>query len=327
MRDSIGAAEMPLAIATDSRACAGQSGTAARVSVRGWRDIPRTPAALASVRHHDSVHYRRELAGSIVHRRADISAELRSCRYRGRPLSLRTVVTLRLASTGYVGRLPSPPTPRHGPDSGPAVRAPIICVSGSRIFMTTQWQGIAGAPPFRVLADYLYFRLSGRKGSTWCELRRTLPLSRTLRRIIGMSERYLTCAEVAALFGIPTEHIRRKAIRNQIPHTRFGRRHIRFSQEDLVEIARMHHVDPRLEAEPAPRRPRRRRSTSVSIQPPQRSATGRQAESRRERRTRSEMQADLAGRTVASRASAFQEPSRGSGAAREVDGGDGRSAR
>lgn len=63
-----------------------------------------------------------------------------------------------------------------------------------------------------------------------------------------MSEtpQYLTCAQVAALFGIPTEHIRRKAIKKQIPHTRFGRRHIRFSPEDVAAIERMHRVEPRV---------------------------------------------------------------------------------
>ena len=82
--------------------------------------------------------------------------------------------------------------------------------------------------------------------------------------------RYLTCAEVAALFGIPAEHIRRRAIRREIPHTRFGRRHIRFSLQDVAEIERMHRVLP-----PPPETPRRSQagrtqSRVIEIRKPQR---------------------------------------------------------
>jgi excisionase family DNA binding protein len=82
--------------------------------------------------------------------------------------------------------------------------------------------------------------------------------------------RYLTCAEVAALFGIPAEHIRRRAIRREIPHTRFGRRHIRFSLQDVAEIDRMHRVLP-----PPPETPRRSQagrtqSRVIEIRKPQR---------------------------------------------------------
>lgn len=82
--------------------------------------------------------------------------------------------------------------------------------------------------------------------------------------------RYLTCAEVAALFGIPAEHIRRKAIRREIPHTRFGRRHIRFSLQDVAEIEQMHRVLPLLAEKPRRYRSRRQASSVVEIQKPQR---------------------------------------------------------
>jgi excisionase family DNA binding protein len=84
--------------------------------------------------------------------------------------------------------------------------------------------------------------------------------------------RYLTCAEVAALFGIPAEHIRRRAIRREIPHTRFGRRHIRFSLQDVAEIERMHRVLPLPLPTEKPSRSQGRRTQSrvIEIGKPQR---------------------------------------------------------
>jgi len=56
------------------------------------------------------------------------------------------------------------------------------------------------------------------------------------------------CADVAEMFGIPVEAIRRRASRGEIPHLRLGHRFIRFTDDDIAEIERIF----RVEAQPAP---------------------------------------------------------------------------
>jgi hypothetical protein len=53
--------------------------------------------------------------------------------------------------------------------------------------------------------------------------------------------------EVAAIFGVPVETIRRRAINRQIPHVRIdekGTVRIRYSEDDVREIDRMFRVTP-----------------------------------------------------------------------------------
>jgi excisionase family DNA binding protein len=61
----------------------------------------------------------------------------------------------------------------------------------------------------------------------------------TVSIMTATDRRYYTSAEVAEMFGIPVDAIRRRASRKEIPHIRVGRNWIRFSEENIAEIERM----------------------------------------------------------------------------------------
>jgi hypothetical protein len=81
-------------------------------------------------------------------------------------------------------------------------------------------------------------------------------------------DRYRGADEVADLFGIPVEAIRRRAGRGEIQHTRIGRNYIRFSPEDIAAIREQFKVEASSPSPKTSRKPRRGRRLELVIRPP-----------------------------------------------------------